>query len=341
MWCRLFALLIVLQFSTGVTGQADELQRFEASRKQLGTDVQIILYAATREQAEAAFLAGFERIDQLEAVLSDYDPDSESSRLGQLSPMKRPVPVSADLWRALRVSSFISQRTGGAFDVTVGPLSRLWRRARRQRELPAEERLSAALKAVGYRHLRFDQRHQSVRLSRPGMKLDFGGIGKGMAADVALAEVVKKGVRSALVDCGGDMSMADAPPGSAGWRIGVAGLDSEKVESVIELSHVGVATSGDAYQYVEIAGVRYSHIVNPHTGIGLTTRSSVTVIAADGTLADALASAVSVLGPGRGIKLARHWHGVEAQVVSLQGGEPVRFVTPGFPEAAAMKQTKQ
>jgi len=292
----------------------------------MGTDVQIILYAASREQAEAAFLAGFARIEQLEQVLSDYDQDSEASRLGQLSPMANPAPVSSDLWQALRVSVFVSRKSGGAFDVTVGPLSRLWRRAHRQGELPSPERMDAARHAVGYRLLRFDKERQAVQLTRPGMRLDFGGVGKGMAADLALEEIAHMGVRSALVDCGGDMALGDAPPGSEGWRIGVAGL-----------ANVGVATSGDAHQYVQIEGTRYSHIVDPGTGVGLANRSSVTVIAVDGTLADAVASAVSVLGPRRGTRLVRHWRGMETQVLSVKDGVLVRHATPGFPERIAVE----
>ena len=308
-----------------------ELQRYEATQRQLGTDVQIILYAANREQAEAALRAAFARIEQLDQVLSDYKESSEARQLGRLAPMQQPHPVSEDLWRALRVSQFVSQKSRGAFDVTVGPLSRLWRRAHRQGELPSLQRLSAARDAVGYRFLRLYPRSQSVALSRPAMRLDFGGIGKGMAADAALREIIRKGVRSALVDCGGDISLGDAPPRSAGWRIGVASLDPDEAERVIQLANVGIATSGDAHQYVEIMGTRYSHIVDPRTGLGLTTRSSVTVIAVDGMLADAIASAVSVLGPRRGTRLARFWHGVEAQVLSLEQGDAVRHATPGFP----------
>jgi thiamine biosynthesis lipoprotein len=153
-----------------------------------------------------------------------------------------------------------------------------------------------------------------------------------MAADAALQEIAARGLHVALVDCGGDMSIGDAPPGSRGWRIGVASLDANRAERVILLSNVGIATSGDAHQYVEIDGTRYSHIVDPQTGVGLTTRSSVTVIAADGTLADAVASAVSVLGPRRGTRLARFWKGVESQVLSLQDGVLSRRATPGFPQ---------
>ena len=325
-------LLLQLPLIIPSMADAEPLKRYEARQRQLGTDVQIILYAGSDEEAEAAFRAGFSRIEKLERVLSDYDQQSEASRLGQLSPMAEPEPVSPDLWQALQVSVFVSRKSDGAFDVTVGPLSRLWRRAHRQRELPSTERLAAARQAVGYRLLRFDMGRRAVQLTRPGMRLDFGGIGKGMAADLALEEISGMGIRSALVDCGGDMALGDAPPGRGGWKVGVAGLDPDKAERVVELANVGVATSGDAHQYVQIKGVRYSHIVDPRTGIGLVNRSSVTVIAVNGTLADAVASAVSVLGPRRGTRLVRHWRGVETQVLSVKKDLLVRSSTPGFPD---------
>ena len=335
LFCGFFIFLGQLALASPAVADGDELRRYEASQRHLGTDVQIILYAASGEQAEAAFLAGFARIEKLERVLSDYDQDSEASQLSQSSPMADPEPVSKDLWQALRVSVFVSRKSGGAFDVTIGPLSRLWRRAHRQGELPSSERIDTARDAVGYRLLRFDAGRQAVQLPRPGMRLDFGGVGKGMAADLALREITGKGVLSALVDCGGDMAIGDAPPGSGGWKIGVAGLDPNKAERVVELANVGIATSGDAHQYVQIKGTRYSHILDPRTGIGLTNRSSVSVIAIDGTLADAVASAVSVLGPRRGTRLVRHWRGVEVQVLSLKDGVLVRHTTPGFPERIA------
>jgi thiamine biosynthesis lipoprotein len=236
--------------------------------------------------------------------MSDYDPESELSRLSRSSPMTCGVRVSEDLWRVLTKSQALSERSEGAFDVTVGPLSKLWRRARRQRKRPSPERLEAARAAVGYRHLRLDPRRRAVQLVRPNMRLDLGGIAKGYAADEALAALRRMGLPRALINAGGDIAAGDPPPGRTMWKIGVAPLERDAAPSHhIGVANGAVATSGDAWQFVEINGARYSHIIDPRTGEGLTTLSSVTVVAPDCATADSLASAVSVLGPDEGLAL--------------------------------------
>jgi len=279
--------------------------------------------------------AAFRRIAELNRVLSDYDPQSELSRLSAQSPSSQPVAVSDDLWRVLALSAELHQRSGGAFDITAGPLTTLWRRARRQRELPAAGRLAAALQATGGQKMKLLADKQQVTLLKPGMRLDVGGIGKGYAADEALKAMRKHGVTRAFVDGSGDMALGDPPPGKAGWTIGVAPLrPTEPPSRLLTLSNCGVATSGDAWQAVVIDGRRYSHIVDPHTGLGLTRRSSVTVIARNGAQADGLASAVSVLGPERGILLIEKTAGAETLVVTVKNGQPVARSSPGFPPGA-------
>ena len=202
----------------------------------------------------------------------------------------------------------------------MGPLTRLWRRARRQVELPSREDLEAARKVTGYRLLSLDPVARTVTVSREGMQLDAGGIAKGFAADAALAGLRDAGLRRALVAAGGDLAIGDAPPGRAGWQIDLAGLDEAKTApgSPLVLSNCGISTSGDAEQWVEIAGVRYSHILDPRTGVGLTGHTSATVVAADATTSDMLATAVEVLGPERGVALVDHWKGA-ATLVGVRG----------------------
>jgi thiamine biosynthesis lipoprotein len=181
---------------------------------------------------------------------------------------------------------------------------RLWRRARRRDELPSPERIAEFKRSVGYRFVRIDRAKSSIELTKDGMWIDLGGIAKGYAIDEALAELRKQGISRALVDAGGDVGLGDSPPDRPSWTVGVAPLDPEADPSVLlSLSNVAVATSGDMWQYVEIDGRRYSHIVDPRTGLGLTDHSSVTVIAPDAITADGLASAVSVMGPKKGIEL--------------------------------------
>jgi thiamine biosynthesis lipoprotein len=163
-------------------------------------------------------------------------------------------------------------------------------------------------------------------LLKPEMRLDLGGIAKGYAVDKALAVLRRRGITRALVDAGGDIGLGDPPPGKPGWGIGVAPLEpGGPPGGFLWLSRRAIATSGDTQQYVVIDGVRYSHLVDPRTGLGLTDHSSVTVIAPDGITADGLASAVSVLGPRQGLRLVEETPGAAALVVRAPEGRPETY----------------
>lgn len=286
----------------------NNLQRFEFAQPHMGTVFRIVFYASDHSSAQRAAEAAFGRIAELDHIMSDYQVSSELMQLCRQAGGP-PVEVSEDLYRVLSAAQEVARRSDGAFDITVGPVVQLWRRARRQHELPEEARLAQALQLVGYRKLRLDGRTHTAQLLKSGMLLDLGGIAKGYAADETLRVLKRHNIDRALVAGGGDIAVSREPPDSAetGWRIAVASLDSprEKPNRYIKLRDGGISTSGDLEQHVEIQGMRYSHIVNPRTGRALTGRSSVTVIAPDGTTADALATAVSVLGMQRGLELIK------------------------------------
>ena len=315
----------------------DSLQRYEFAQIHMGVPFTIRFYASEEAVATEASRAAFRRIRQLNAMLSDYDPESELSRLSRTAGSGKAVKVSPELLLLLSRSQELWRRSDGAFDVTVGPMVRLWRKARRERKLPDAAALAEARRAVSSEFMEIDAEAGTVKLTQPGMRLDLGAIAKGYAADEALRVLKEHGVSRALVDASGDIVMGDPPPGKQGWRIAVAPLEKERNErgTSLVISNAAVATSGDAYQYVEIDGVRYSHIVDPKTGLGLTTPSSVTVIAPDGLTADALASAVSVLGPRRGLDLVEATKGAAALVVRVEDSEPVTFTSERFAEFAA------
>jgi thiamine biosynthesis lipoprotein len=288
----------------------------------MGTTVRVVLYASTQPEAERAAAAGFARIAELDATLSDYRPESELSRLTR-GTVARPVPVSPDLFRVLDAAQRLAARTGGAFDITVGPLSQLWRRARRQNELPSSADLAAARAVSRYTLLTLDAKAQTASVARAGMRLDAGGIAKGFAADEALAAMRGLGVNQALVAIGGDLAVGDAPPEHTGWQVALSGLKDVGTApgSPIVVHDVGISTSGDAEQWVEIAGQRYSHIVDPNTGVGLTGHQSVTVVAGDTMTSDMLATAVNVLGPDDGMALVEGTPGVAALVGTVSNGQ--------------------
>ena len=287
----------------------------------MGVPFRIVLYAPDKPTADQAARAAFGRITQLNDILSDYDTDSELSRLSQTAGSVRAVQVSADLWFVLKRAQELAQRTGGAFDVTVGPVVSLWRKARREKKLPDSVKLAETLEAVGYRNLLLDPQRHAARLVVPYMRLDLGAIAKGYAVDAALKVLRARGVTRALVSGGGDMVAGDAPPGKKGWRIEVAPLDVTNAPPArfVLLANAGLATSGDLFQHLEIDGKRYSHIIDPHTGIGLTDHSLVTVIAPDGITADGLSTAISVLGPDAGARLAEKTRGAAVHIVRMPG----------------------
>ena len=307
-----------------------KLERFEFEQVRMGVPFRISLYSRDKAVANDAARAAFARIKELNLILSDYEPDSELMRLCRTSRPGRPVQVSPELFFVLQRALAVSKASEGAFDVTVGPLVALWREARRSRTMPEPEKVAAARERVGWKFMRLDPTGRAVELLKPGMRLDLGGIAKGYAGDEALRVLEQHGVARALVAAAGDIVAGDPPPDRPGWRIGIAPLDAPEgpPSRHVLLENAAVSTSGDAFQYVEIDGVRYSHIVDPQTGLGLTTRSSATVVASDGISADSLASAVSVLGPERGLKLIATREATAALIVESDEGKTRTWESP-------------
>jgi len=297
------------------------LTRYEYEQPQMGLPFRIVLYAPDEMTAKGNADAAFKRIAQLNDILSDYEADSELSRLSRTSGQGREIPVSEDLWRVIERAQAVAERSGGAFDATVGPCVNLWRKARREKTMPDPVRLAEARRAVGYTHVRLNPQRKTVQLLVPDMRLDFGGIAKGYAIDEALKALRLRGCTRALVSGGGDMAVGDPPPGKKDWRIELAPLDATNAPPArfVLLSRAALATSGDLFQRLEIDGKRYSHIVDPRTGIGLTDHSLVTVIASDCMTADSLTKVVSVLGPQRGLEIIESTRGVAARIVRKPG----------------------
>jgi thiamine biosynthesis lipoprotein len=308
-----------------------ELKRFEYQQVLMGVPVNIVVYSAGEPLANSAVHAAFDRIRQLNLIFSDYDDESEISRLCRTSGPGRPVSVSPELADVLAYSLEVSRRSEGAFDVTVGPLVNLWRKARRAKKLPSAETLAAAKQRVGYQFVRLDERARTVELLKPNMRLDFGGIVKGYAADEARAVLKAKGLPHALVGLAGDISAGEPPPGQSGWRIGLQGLGAGErpPEQFLLLRNQSVSTAGDTYQFVELGGKRYSHLLDPKTGLGITRRISVTVVAATGLMSDGLDSAAAILGPEKGLQLLTASK-VEGRIEELGPSGIRTFQTAGF-----------
>jgi len=265
----------------------------------MGTLFRITVFAASAAEARSACDAAFARVRELDARLSDYREDSELSYLCRAGE----ITASADLFRVLEQAFAIARASGGAFDPTVGPLTRLWRNSVRTGALPGAASLAAARARTGWRRVKLHRRSRRIRLTAPNMQLDLGGIAKGFAADEMLAVLEQRlGHRRGLVAASGDLAVGDPPPARPeGWRVELTG------GAIHSVTRRGVSTSGPGEQSVEIGGTRYAHIVDPRTGLGLQNAGMVSVIAPTATLADALATAAVVLPPAAGGALCRQW----------------------------------
>lgn len=320
MKAALTSLVLALPAACAASG---ELQRFEFARPAMGTRFRIVLYAGDARRAEAAAAAAFARIDELEARLSDWREESELSRLSRRSDEAAPagpIEVSADLARVLAAAQRLARATGGAFDPTVGPMVALWRRARRQGELPDDAALARARAAVGHEKLRVDEARREVVLGARGMRLDLGGIAKGDALDQALAVVRSHGLERALLVGGGDVRAGAPPPGRSGWTVALAEPDGSEPLHSVELAHAALSTSGDHYQFVEIGGKRWSHVLDPRTGLGVTSRALASVLAPEGATADALATAACVLAADDALARIAGIEGAAARIVVERDG---------------------
>jgi thiamine biosynthesis lipoprotein len=310
-----------------LTAASAEPQRFEFESKHMGTTFRIVLYANDPDTARRAAAAGFARVAELDQIMSDYKQTSELMQLCKkfAARVVEPVKVSDDLFFVLQRAEEMSRKSSGAFDVTVGPVVQLWRLARRTQELPDDREFAAARSKVGYEKVELNPLTKSVRLTTPGMQLDLGGIAKGYAADEVLKLLKDRfGITRALVAASGDIACGDPPPGKDAWTVDIAPIArGQKVRS-LKLANAAVSTSGDLEQFVVIKGVRYSHVLDPRTGLGLTGQRSVTVIAPRGGTADSMTKAVSVLPPDQAMKLVEVTPGAAASIVILdKDGKPV------------------
>ncbi|MBA4187697.1 MAG: FAD:protein FMN transferase [Planctomycetaceae bacterium] len=301
----------------------------------MGTTFRIVLHATDEAMAKRAATAAFERIAAIDNCMSDYKQTSELMQLCKAfaTEVGEPRKVSDDLFFVLSKAEELSKRSEGAFDVTVGPVVQLWRHARRTQELPDPKEFAAARATVGYQKVKLDATKKTVQLTTPGMLLDLGGIAKGFAADEALKLLREKfSIKSALVGAYGDITCGDPPPGKEFWTVDIAPIAKSQKPRTLQLANASVSTSGDLEQFVVINGVRYSHVLDPKTGLGLTGRRSVTVIASNGTTADSMTKAVSVLPPEQALKLVEETAGAAAYIVVLDKNEkPVVTTSKRFP----------
>ena len=311
---------------------AQELERYEYLEHKMAVPVRLILCAPSKEQADRAAEEVYRRFDALNEVMSDWSPESEIIRACRAAQFGEKVPISDDLFRVLALARRYTAITGGAFDASVSPVVKLWRRSRLMGTLPPEPNLTRAKALVGQKNWSLeDAGEKTLSLAEPQVRLDLGGIGKGFAIDEAFELLRAHGLTAVLVDAGGDMRLGAPPPGKQGWTVTLASLQKDAPLETRVLHDIAIASSGDTFQFVEIDGVRYSHIIDPRRGEPLTERRVVSVLAPTAAEADALASAFTVLGPEGTEALAKEEQsakdlpGVEAVIVTEEGVTGVSF----------------
>jgi len=308
-----------------------QYKKYNFQQAKMGSPFNIVIYSIDSIKAEKAAVATFKMIDTLNEIYSDYLPESELNMLCRKSGTGAWVKVSATLFSILQKACYAGASSFGSFDITMSPVIRLWRTARREKKLPDEDSVFAAKQRTGYQFIQFDKVQKRVRLQKPDMQLDLGGIAKGETAQKAYIRLCHLGFPFSLIDAGGDIVAGDVPAGLNGWRVAINLPETEDLMNQrLLLRKKAVTTSGDIYQYLDINGVRYSHIINPVTGQAITNLRNVTVISDNGTNADWLTKACSILPIKKALQLIKKFQSTEVQIAVLENDKPRFFRSPGF-----------
>ena len=324
------SIIIILLFALGLDAAA-QYKKWSFQQPKMGSPFNIVIYALDSAKAARAAVEAFMLVDTLNLIYSDYLPESELNRLCARAGTGQWVEVSAHLYSILQKACNAGKASSGSFDITMGPVIRLWRTARREKRLPDRDSIAAAKQRTGYKFIELDVLQKRIRLQKRGMQLDLGGIAKGETVQKVYNALREKGFPFCLADAGGDIMAGNLPPGIAGWRVAVNMPGSEDLMSVpLLLRKKAVTTSGDLYQYMEVNGVRYSHIIDPATGRALTNTRNVTVIADEGADADWLTKACSILPINKALQLIKKFPRAEVQIGVVEQGRLRFYRSPGF-----------
>lgn len=322
-------LLVLVLAYFGLTGR-EPVEVDGGYRVVMGTFARVVVIAGSERVAQACVDAAVEQQRRIDTLMSYHNPESQLSQVNRLA-YAEPVAVSPETFEVLRRAVEFSKLSNGAFDVTVGPLGDLWQAAAQADENPTEQALAEARAKVGYEKLLLDEQARTVRFAVEGMKVDLGGIAKGAAIDASIEAMKSRGALGGMVDIGGDVRCFGQPPrGQESWRIGLQNpnvapdeLDATAPLLVLDVSDQAVTTSGDYRRFTMVKGQKQSHIMDAVSGKGADKLVSVTIIAQDATSADALATAVSVLGLEKGLALIEQVPATEAILIPNQPNAPL------------------
>ena len=321
MWRLIFLFFFPISISA-------QLKRFEFTENKMGSPFRIVFYCEDSTKALQLSHQCYAMIDSLNNIYSDYNLSSE---IGKLSSTTTEQNVSNELFDMLIRSRHAWKRSGKTFDITIGALTKLWRTTRNEKRFPTPAEIELAKESTGFKNLKYDIFLKTISFKKPGMSFDFGGIVKGYAAQKIVDNLKSRNINFALVDAGGDIVVSEAAPGKNNWTIAInlPGNENEMWEKKLALNNCAVATSGDIYRYTLHDGKKYSHIIDPLTGYGVTTQRNVTVIAKDGATSDWVASACSILPIKKALKLAKK-ENAELMIAALKNEKIITYKTKNF-----------
>ena len=320
--------IALLVFSTSLL-QA-QTRKFSYSEMKMGSAFNLIIVSADSNKANHLARKSYELVDSLNHIFSNYDSSSELSKINASAGLL-PYKMSTAMLDLVQKSQYAYIQSKGAYDISIGPLSSLWRNARKAKLFPEASTVLATKKLVGLNQVKINKRLGTIFLPNANMQLDFGGIAKGYIAQWVINFLKANGIQQALVDAGGDIVMSGPPLNQQGWLIGVnlPETTDQLLNKKLQLSNCSVATSGDVFQFIEYKGVKYSHIINPLTGYGVTNLRNVTIVAKTGATADWLATACSIL-PIQEAKQLAISHQAALLITTLKNGKLVFEATPSF-----------
>jgi thiamine biosynthesis lipoprotein len=318
-------LVAALVIATAIGGEArQEPATTRAHRFLMGTSMTVEASGGTDDARNASVAEAFGAIAEIDRLMSNYRPDSELSTVNQRA-SHEPVVVSDPLLSVLGAAEVVSARSHGAFDVTVGPLMRLWGFYQKQPHVPGDGELTEVMTHVGYQHVRLQSISRSVRFDRPGVELDLGGIAKGFAVEIAGKALARRGL-SGYIDAGGNQYFVGRPVEHPRWQVGIENPEvAGALLGVLDVPPGAVSTSGGYHNFFVVGGRRYGHIIDPRTGRPSSASLSVTIVAEDATLADALTKPAFVLGPVEGMKLVESFPGAQALIAWRDPGGHVQL----------------
>jgi len=289
---------------------------YDRSLRLMGNRFQLSAVSESEESANMGIDAGIKEIQRIEKLLTTYNEESETARINRFAGIE-PVNVSEETFLIIGRSIRISRITQGAFDITYGSVDkRLWNFDTGLTSLPDKDTARRMARLINYRNILLDKENQTVMLKEKGMRIGFGGIGKGYAAERAKQVMKNLGIESGIVNASGDMTTWGNQPNGQPWTIGIVDPNARgKIFSYMNITDMAVATSGNYEKYVLVNGIKYSHTINPKTGLPIRGIKSVTIISRNAEIADAMATPVMIMGIGPGLHMINQIKDIEAIVV--------------------------